>query len=198
MVRHKSEREIATISDQRLIGAMAKVGDRFSPPDESTPAQQTASDRRVVAGMIQALQPRPEGRVLEVGIGSGYQTAILAELAGSVYAVEIDPARAKQAHERLRAQGYRNIQLRIGDGNGGWIEEAPFDSIIVNEAVEDVPPPLMDQLRDGGRLVVPLGTPFGPQELTLVEKHGTTVITRSLRPPRFVSFRRVLGQKAKD
>lgn len=154
---------------------------------------QTISQPSVVAVMTEAIRPRSHHRVLEIGAGSGYQAAVLSKLVRKVYTIEIDPRLADQARERLQRLGYRNVEVRTGDGHDGWIEKAPFDSILVTAAAEDVPHPLMDQLKNGGRMVIPVGTPFGPQELILIEKHDRNVTTHDLMTVRFVTFRRNLG-----
>lgn len=206
MIRHQKppHLDFAAISDKRVVEAMEAVerhlfvpGDLAGDACQDRPLPigrgQFISQPTLVAMMTEALQLRPEHRVLEIGTGSGYQAAVLAELVQNVYTIEIDPFLADQARDRLQRLGYQNIEVRTGDGHDGWIEHAPFDAIIVTAAAEDVPPPLMDQLKNGGRMVIPLGTPFGPQELTLIEKHDRNVTTKSLMPVRFVSFRRGLG-----
>lgn len=194
--------ELSEIADQRIVEAMRKVPRHlFVPEDFAAKAHedralpigrgQTTSEPIVVATMTEALSPQETDRVLEVGAGSGYQTAVLAELVQTVYAVEIDPSLAGEARERLLEKlHYRNIILRNADGYDGWIEEAPFDSILVTAAAQDIPPALLDQLKNGGRMVIPVGTPAGPQELMLVKKNGKTVTTRTLMPTRFVSIQR--------
>jgi protein-L-isoaspartate(D-aspartate) O-methyltransferase len=131
---------------------------------------QTISQPFIVALMTELLDPRAGGVILEVGTGSGYQAAVLAEVVRRVYTLEIIPALARQADERLRRLGYGNVEVRIGDGHRGWPEHAPYDGIIVTAAASHIPPALRDQLRPGGRLVIPVGLPWLPQELLLVEK----------------------------
>lgn len=206
MIRHQKPLNLnfAAISDKRVVEAMEAVERQLFVPDDL--AGDACQDRplpigrgqfisqpTLVAIMTETLQLRPDHRVLEIGAGSGYQAAVLAELVQNVYTIEIDPHLADQARERLRRLGYHNVEVRTGDGHDGWIERAPFDAVIVTAAAEDVPPPLMDQLKNGGRMVIPLGTPFGPQELTLIEKHDRNVTTKSLMPVRFVTFRRGLS-----
>lgn len=200
MVQPRSYIERA-ISDKRVAKAVLSL-DRslFVPKELAREASQdralpigkgqTISQPSLVAIMTEAIAPEAEHRVLEVGAGSGFQAAVLSRLVKEVYAIEIDPELAEAARERLHRLGFKNIQIRVGDGHDGWIEKAPFDSIIVAAAADDVPAPLMNQLRVGGRMVIPLGTPFGPQELVLIEKHEDGVRTRSLAPVRFVAFRR--------
>jgi len=148
---------------------------------------QTISQPFIVALMTELARPGPAGRVLEVGTGSGYQAAVLAELAGEVYTIEIVEPLARRAGETLRRLGYKNIQTRVGDGYKGWPERAPFDAIVVTAAPDHVPPALVEQLAPGGRLVIPVGPQSAVQELLVIEKlpDGRTVETRKL-PVRFV------------
>ena len=149
---------------------------------------QTISQPSLVAFMTEQLQLTARSRVLEIGTGSGYQTAILAELASEVFTIERLPELAAGARERLGTLGYRNILFLVGDGALGWEEEAPFDAIIVTAAAETLPLPLVEQLRPGGRLVVPVGSVADDnQELVLVEKGPDGAVRqRSLGPVRFV------------
>jgi protein-L-isoaspartate(D-aspartate) O-methyltransferase len=146
---------------------------------------QTISQPYIVAYMTELLDPRPESRVLEIGTGSGYQTAILAALAKEVYTIEIVPELAREAAERLRKMGYANVRPRHGDGYLGWPEKGPFDRILLTAAPPEVPRALLDQLAAGGRLVAPVGT--GYQNVVLVEKlPGGGLRRQSLLPVRFV------------
>ncbi len=148
---------------------------------------QTISQPYIVAIMTELVEPRPGARVLEIGTGSGYQAAVLAELVEHVYSIEIIEALGEQARARLAALGYDNVSTRIGDGYYGWPEQAPYDAIVVTAAASHVPPPLVRQLRPGGRMVIPVGTPFLTQNLVLVEKADSgTVSMRQLLPVRFV------------
>lgn len=148
---------------------------------------QTISQPFIVALMTDMMQVRAGDRVLEIGTGSGYQAAILAEMVGSVYSIEIIEPLGKEAGERLASLGYRNVRTRVGDGYYGWPEAAPFDAIIVTAAASHVPPPLLRQLKPGGRMVIPLGTQFMTQYLMLVEKRQDgSVTTRQILPVRFV------------
>jgi protein-L-isoaspartate(D-aspartate) O-methyltransferase len=133
-------------------------------------AGQTISQPFIVALMTDLLNPLPEQKVLEIGTGSGYQTAILAQLAGKVFSVEIIASLGRQAARKLAEAGYRNIELKTGDGYLGWPEAAPFDGIMVTAAVSHVPEPLRRQLKIGGRLVIPVGLPDLHQELLLIER----------------------------
>ena len=157
---------------------------------------QTISQPYIVALMTELLDPKPGDTVLEVGTGSGYQAAVLAELVAKVYTIEIVEPLGKQAKRLLGELGYRNIEVRIGDGYGGWPEAAPFDSIIVTAAPAEVPRPLIDQLKPGGRMVIPVGGSSDVQQLLLLEKRpdGTATTKRTL-PVRFVPLTRTGGGK---
>ncbi len=148
---------------------------------------QTISQPYIVALMSDLAGPEPEARVLEIGTGSGYQAAILAELVAEVYSIEIVPELAEEAGERLRRLGYANLHTRQGDGYYGWESAAPFDAIVVTAAASHVPPPLIEQLRPGGRMVIPVGGRFQVQQLMLVEKQADgSVLSRQVLPVRFV------------
>ncbi len=150
---------------------------------------QTISQPYIVALMTDLLQPQPEHRVLEIGTGSGYQAAVLSELVGHVYSIEIIEELGKSSTRRLSQLGYNNIETRIADGYTGWSEHAPFDGIIVTAAISHIPPPLVQQLKRGGRMVIPVGTRFQTQYLTLVEKDMQGAITtRQILPVVFVPF----------
>lgn len=149
---------------------------------------QTISQPYIVAFMTEQLAPTPGMRVLEIGTGSGYQAAILAEIGAEVYTIELVPELAARAAALLRELGYRSIHPRVGDGWKGWPEAAPFDAIIVTAAAESIPPQLIAQLRDGGKMIIPLGPPRGGQELVLATKRGTRIETAPLLSVRFVPF----------
>jgi protein-L-isoaspartate(D-aspartate) O-methyltransferase len=152
---------------------------------------QTISQPYIVALMTDLLDPKPTDVVLEIGTGSGYQAAVLAELVAKVYTIEILEPVGKRAEADLAALGYRNIAVRIGDGYLGWPEAAPFDGIVVTAAAPHVPQPLVEQLKPGGRLVIPVGAQWQVQELLVIEKKpdGSTVTTRTI-PVRFVPLTR--------
>jgi protein-L-isoaspartate(D-aspartate) O-methyltransferase len=157
---------------------------------------QTISQPFLVALMTDFLDPRPGHTVLEVGTGSGYQAAILAELVAKVYTIEIVEPLGRRAMQLLQQLGYRNLQVRIGDGYNGWPEAAPFDAIVVTAAPAEIPKPLIDQLKPGGRMVIPAGGSSDSQYLLLVEKQRDgTVTTKRTLPVRFVPFTR--DRKAK-
>jgi len=148
---------------------------------------QTISQPFIVALMTHLLQPKPDHVVLEVGTGSGYQAAVLAECVAQVYSIEIVAPLARRAREALDAAGYRNVETRVGDGYLGWPEKAPFDGIIVTAAPDHVPPRLIEQLKPGGRLVIPVGPHRAVQELLVIEKtRDGSSITRRILAVRFV------------
>ena len=148
---------------------------------------QTISQPVVVALMTELLNVKSGDKVLEVGTGSGYQAAVLAEIAKSVYSIEVIEPLEKQAAERLKSLGYDNVTVKMGDGYYGWPDAAPFDGIIVTAATGQVPPPLLKQLKPGGRMVIPLGMQFMTQYLMLVEKRADgSVTTRQIVPVAFV------------
>jgi len=149
---------------------------------------QTISQPYIVACMTEQIAPTRTTRVLEIGTGSGYQAAVLAEICAEVFTIEIIPELAGQAATVLQQFGYKNVHLRTGDGWKGWPEAAPFDAIIVTAAAEAIPPPLLDQLKEGGRMIIPLGPARGAQDLVLVTKQNGKVRTRPLIPVRFVPF----------
>ena len=183
------------ITDAHVLAAMLKVprhefvpakGAALAYDDSALPitSGQTISQPYIVAYMTQALKLRGTERVLEVGTGSGYQAAVLAEIVPQVYTIEIVPELAERARSVLGTLGYKNIHFRTGDGYQGWPESAPFDGIIVTAAPDHIPQPLIDQLATGGRLIIPVGR--GEQELMLLEKGPQGVTRRSTIPVRFV------------
>lgn len=148
---------------------------------------QTISQPYIVALMTDLIGAQSSDRILEIGTGSGYQAAILAELAAEVYSIEIVEPLAVLAKERLERLHYKNIQVRFGDGYHGWPEQAPFDAIVVTAAASHIPPPLVQQLKPGGRMIIPVGSRFMVQQLTLLEKDlQGNVSTRQMLPVRFV------------
>jgi protein-L-isoaspartate(D-aspartate) O-methyltransferase len=152
---------------------------------------QTISQPYIVALSSDLIDPKPGDVVLEVGTGSGYQAAVLAELVERVHSVEIVESLGRVAVARLSELGYRNVEVRIGDGYQGWPEKAPFDGIVVTAAAPHIPDPLVRQLKPGGRMVIPVGSPQGTQELMLVEKTTDgSVRTRVVLPVRFVPLTR--------
>jgi protein-L-isoaspartate(D-aspartate) O-methyltransferase len=192
--RHLVERGI---TDERVLAAFREVPrHRFVPPesqrlayeDESIPIGegQTITATYEVAFMTQALEPKPTDRVFEVGTGSGYQAAILSRLVREVYSVEIHRPLGERAARVLKELGYDNVRTRVGDGYVGWPEAAPFDAVIVTCAPERVPQPLVDQLKEGGRLLIPLGTRYD-QSIYLYKKiNGKLDEGKKLKPTLFV------------
>ena len=188
------------VTDQNVLDAMLTVPRHlFVPQFEKSSSYsdgplpighgQTISQPYIVALMTDLLQPQPGQRVLEIGTGSGYQAAVLSRLVSRVYSMEIIAELASESRQRLQRLGYENISIRAADGYNGWPEEAPFDSIIVTAAISHIPPPLVRQLKPGGRMVIPVGTRFQTQYLTLVEKDPDgRVTTRQLIPVIFVPF----------
>jgi protein-L-isoaspartate(D-aspartate) O-methyltransferase len=184
--------------DERVLTAMDKVPrHRFVPAGEVRNAYanrplpighgQTISQPYIVALMTELAVPRRDSVVLEIGTGSGYQAAILAELVRTVCTIEIIEPLARQADARLRAERYANVRNKVGDGWYGWPECGPFDAIVVTAAASQIPPPLVQQLKPGGRMVIPVGAPFLAQHLVLVDKAADgTVSTRQVLPVAFV------------
>ncbi len=168
-------------------------GSREAYRDSALPigSGQTISQPFIVALMTQLLMPRPYQRILEVGTGSGYQTAVLAQLVSEVFSLEIIDVLASSARQRMAQLGYARVSIRCADGYQGWHEKAPFDSIIITAAINEIPGKLLGQLREGGRMVLPLGKPGGAQQLVLVEKPlAAPVSVRPILPVRFVPFTR--------
>jgi protein-L-isoaspartate(D-aspartate) O-methyltransferase len=189
--------------DQRVLEAMLRVPrHRFVPAPLAPVAYQdtplpigfdkTISQPFIAALMTDLLAPGPEEAVLEIGTGLGYQTAVLAELAGRVWSVEIVEELADAAEARLRGLGYRTVEIRVGDGSRGWAEHAPYDRILVTAAADRAPPALLEQLKPGGRLVMPIG-PADAQRLTVLDKGSAGQIrVQELIPVRFSRLETVL------
>lgn len=199
MVRQQIEAR--GITDSATIAALRTVRRHlFVPPDRVGEAYddgpipigygQTISQPYIVALMTELLGVGPGDRVLEIGTGSGYQAAILADMVDSVFTIEIIEELAHASRDRLNRLRYGNVQVRHADGYHGWPEHAPFDGIVVTAAAEHIPPPLVDQLKEGGRMIIPVGHPFFVQNLVLVEKRDGSISTRSVIPVRFVPFTR--------
>ena len=193
------------IKEERVLAAMAKVPrEEFVPADARPSAyedgplpigyDQTISQPYVVAFMTEQLRPKRSDRVLEIGSGSGYQAAILGELVAEIYTIEIVEPLAKSAEATLQRLGYNNVHIKVGDGYKGWPEEAPFDAIIVTCAPEKVPQPLVDQLKDGGCMVIPVGERFAQQLYLLEKKNGQLKVSVTL-PVRFVPMLREAKKK---
>lgn len=205
--QHMVEQQLITrgIKDARVLAAMTKVpreefvsADSRAASYEDGPLpigyDQTISQPYIVAFMTEQLRPQPADRVLEVGTGSGYQAAILAELVSDVYSIEIVEPLAKSAETTLERLGYKNVHLKIGDGYKGWPEAAPFDAIIVTCAPDKVPESLVQQLKDGGRMVIPVGDRFA-QQLYLLEKKNGQLKQSATLPVRFVPMTSDMDKK---
>jgi protein-L-isoaspartate(D-aspartate) O-methyltransferase len=185
-----------TALDERVLRAMAKVPrHEFVPIEVQSYAylnrpipigfDKTISQPLMVAVMTDLLDPKPDDVVLEIGTGLGYQAAVLGELVGRVYSVEIIDELAQRAIRRLKQQGYTNVEVRIGNGYAGWPEHAPFDKVIVAAAPDLIPPPLINQLKTGARMVIPVGL-LGAQQLVVVEKDlNGRVTTKEIMPVLF-------------
>jgi len=196
------------ITNLRVLAVMGKVPRHEFVPEESRASAyrdgplpighgQTISQPYVVAFMTEQLEPRPTDRVLEIGTGSGYQAAVLAELVKEVYTIEIIEPLARRAEADLKRLSYTNIHVRAGDGYQGWPEAAPFDAVIVTCAPENVPPPLVEQLKDGGRMIIPVG-PAGDQELVSLRKQGGRLEKRAVLPVRFVPMTGEAQRKSRE
>jgi len=210
------------IDDQRVLQAMLKVKRHLFVPESYRPMAyadrplpigegQTISQPYIVALMTYHLHLKPDDKVLEIGTGSGYQAAVLAELAKEVYSIEIIEQLARTAHERLQALGYTNVQVKSGDGFFGWPTHAPYDAVIITCATPTIPEHLVEQLGEGGRMVLPLGAdPFGPeggslakratfghQSLTLITKRGGKIEKQPIEDVVFVPMTGEIGEGRK-
>lgn len=184
--------------NEQVLQALRKVPRHAFVPDAYRPLAyenrplpigygQTISQPYIVAIMTDLLNVKPTDRVLEIGTGSGYQAAVLAQLVDAVFTIEIIEPLANEASARLKQLGYRKVHSRLGDGYYGWPEQAPFDAIVVTAAASHIPPPLIRQLKAGGRMVIPVGGRFMVQQLVLVEKNKAgQVKTRQILPVQFV------------
>lgn len=190
------------VRDQRVLSAMRKVPRHEFVPDaekhyayRDTPLPigegQTISQPYIVALMTELARPDKSHRVLEVGTGSGYQAAVLAEIVAHVFTIEIEPSLGRRAAEVLRKLGYQNVTVRVGDGYVGWAEHAPYDIIMVTAAPDHIPQPLVEQLKPGGVMIVPVGPTSATQELRVLEKDAAgKVVSKNVSPVRFVPLRR--------
>lgn len=187
----------ALVTDERVIASMRETPrHRFVPESQLPHAyedkplpighEQTISQPSLVAYMTQQLEPQADERILEIGTGSGYQAAVLAPLVAEVYTIEIVEPLAETAQAAFRDLGYKNIHARTGNGYLGWPEAAPFDAIIVTCAPDEIPTTLVEQLREGGRMVIPVGPQGEVQELYLLEKSEGSIEKRAILPVRFV------------
>ena len=189
------------IYERATLAAMAKVPrERFVPEEYRSYSYtdgplpigegQTISQPYIVAYMTQALGLKPHHKVLEVGTGSGYQAAILAEIVDSVYTIEIVRPLGLRSRALIKSLGYHNVQVKIGDGYHGWKEKGPFDAIMVTAGAETIPQPLVDQLKDGGRMIIPVGPHKGVRQLVRLDKKNGNIRKKSLMAVRFVPFTR--------
>jgi protein-L-isoaspartate(D-aspartate) O-methyltransferase len=189
------------VNDKTVLTSMKTVQRHLFVPENNIPNAyedrplpigygQTISQPFIVAYMTEVINPKPEYKVLEIGTGSGYQAAVLAEIVKEVYTLEIVPELGNAAAARFKKLGYDNVNVKVSDGYFGWAEHGPYDAIIVTAAAEFVPPPLIEQLKEGGKIIIPVGSPFMNQMLTLVEKKGKKITTKSLMPVIFVPFTR--------
>ena len=190
------------VKDEAILKAMRKVPRHLFVPEEYVNEayydcplpigyNQTISQPYIVAYMTEVAKPDPSKTALEIGTGSGYQAAVLAETVKKVYSIEIVPQLARESAERLKSLGYNNIVIKYGDGYQGWKEYSPFDIVIVTAAAEQIPGPLIDQLAENGRLVIPIGEPSAVQELILLVKKNGKIEKSRLTFVRFVPFKRL-------
>lgn len=193
--------EARGVTNQSVLAAMRKVPRHefvieeyrhLAYTDRALPINydQTISQPYIVAFMTEAIKPQPHHKVLEIGTGSGYQAAVLGEIVKQVYTLEIIPGLAKEGEATLKAQGYKNVHVKASDGYHGWKDHAPFDAIMVTAAAEEIPQPLLDQLKEGGKMIIPLGSSRSGQSLTLVTKAKGKVAKERLLPVLFVPFTR--------
>lgn len=197
MVREQLMTAGRDIQNKRVLAAMRSVPrHEFVPEDLRSRAYedgplpighgQTISQPYIVAFMTEVIDPQPGERILEVGTGSGYQAAVLAAMGAQVFSIEIVKPLGEQAQETLKRLGYDKVKVRIGDGYAGWPEQAPFDAVIVTCAPESIPQPLIDQLKTGGRMIIPVGEEIGRQELYLLKKQADGLRKTAVLPVRFV------------
>ncbi len=208
-VNYKAQREVMVqsqlidrdIYDSATLDAMRKVLRHEFVPEKirdmayadralSIGYDQTISQPYMVAAMTQELKLKHDSKVLEIGTGSGYQAAVLAEITDSVYTIEIVEPLGKQAKERLKRLGYDAVSVKLGDGYHGWPEKAPFDAIIVTAGAESIPRALVEQLKDGGRMIIPIGPHNGVRQLVRAIKNNGKIKTKEIMAVRFVPFTR--------
>ncbi|HUH33808.1 MAG TPA: protein-L-isoaspartate(D-aspartate) O-methyltransferase [Daejeonella sp.] len=193
--------EVRGIKHRPTLQAMRKVErhlfvptayQKYAYDDTALPIglDQTISQPYVVATMTELIEPAPGDRVLEIGTGSGYQAAVLAEIVDEVYTIEIVKELGERTKKLLSKLGYRNVHVIIGDGYKGLKEKAPFDAIIVTAAAEKIPPPLIEQLKEGGKMIIPVGSASKVQNLVLVQKKNGKISTTNITEVRFVPFTR--------
>ena len=199
MVKHQIESR--GVKDTAVLKAMRNVKrHQFVPENRMADAYadrplpigygQTISQPYIVAYMTEVIQPKPGFKVLEIGTGSGYQAAVLAEIVKEVYTIEIVTELGNAAADRLKKLGYSKVKVKLADGYNGWKEHAPFDAIVVTAAAEHIPPPLIEQLKEGGKMIIPVGSVNTPQNLMLITKKNGKINQEKLIPVRFVPFTR--------
>lgn len=197
----KEQIEYRGVVDQETLSSMRKVQRHLFVPEKMVDYAyddrplpigygQTISQPYIVAYMTEIIKPHPDYNVLEIGTGSGYQAAVLSGIVKDVYSIEIIDSLGIQARNRLDKLNYKNVHVRLGDGYHGWKDNAPFDAIVVTAAAEYIPPPLIAQLKENGRMIIPVGSPFMTQQLMLVEKKNGRIHTSSMMPVQFVPFKR--------
>ncbi len=197
----KGQLEARGIKDRATLEAMRSVPRHMFVPENAKGKAyidapltigkgQTISQPYIVAYMTEQLKLKPTDRVLEIGTGSGYQAAVLSEMVSEVYTIEIIESLGKNAANRLISLGYNNVEVRIGDGYLGWPEYAPFDAVIITAGIDHVPQPLIDQLAEGGRLIVPEGSVRSTRDLMLLTKKKGKIKRKFLIPVVFVEFKR--------
>ena len=189
-IKHEATLKAMTTVPRHLFVPAGQV--KYAYDDRPLPIGygQTISQPYIVGYMTEIVRPNANSRVLEIGTGSGYQAAVLAQIVREVYTVEIVEPLSVQSAALLSKLNYKNVQTRKGDGYFGWKEKAPYDAIVVTAAAEHIPPPLVEQLKEGGRMIIPVGSPYNIQQLMLIEKSGGKLRTTSLMPVRFVPFKR--------
>ncbi len=191
--------EARGVSNQLVLEAMRNVPrhlfvadgyEEYAYSDQALPIGygQTISQPYIVAYMTELIRPKPSFKVLEIGTGSGYQAAVLAEIVDQVYSIELVDELARQADSLLKKLDYDNVHVKSGDGYAGWAEHAPYDAIVVTAAADSVPPPLLEQLKAGGRMIIPVAKWDDYQYLRLIEKKENRIISRDLIAVRFVPF----------
>ena len=193
--------EYRGINHEQTLNAMKLVPRHLFVPEEmeeyayedrplSIGYGQTISQPYIVAYMTSIIDPKPKFKILEIGTGSGYQAAVLSEIVDSVFTIEIVPELCQSASTLLSDHEYDNIMVKCGDGFFGWPEHGPYDAIVVTAAAEFIPPPLIEQLKEGGKMIIPVGSPFMVQSLILVNKKKDKITTKNLMAVRFVPFTR--------
>lgn len=189
-IHHQATLDALKRVPRHLFVPRNQVGNAYRDSPLPIGYGQTISQPYIVAYMTEIIDPKPDQTILEIGTGSGYQAAILAEIVNQVYTIEIIPGLAEASKVLFDKLGYVNIQVKTADGYYGWEDAGPFDAIVVTAAAEYIPPPLIAQLKDGGTMIIPVGTPFLVQQLMLVEKKQGKISTKNLMPVRFVPFTR--------